>query len=329
MTDFVPFENDVDGIVSQGQAASKIVGVLAAERRWSGEVITEPGVYAGLPLETYHSDCCDGPSISSSGLREIAPPHGCPMKYWDNSYLNPDRAEREQKEHFSLGHAVHTLLLGEDGFAEKYIVRPKVWSDWRTNAAKAWRDAQIKRGKIVLMPEHYEQIEGMANRVVNDRTFRDHLDGPVERSIIYQDRRTGVWVKSRPDCLPSDTVAADLKTTSDASDQACLRAITKFGYHQQMGLVSSAIEAVLGIKTTAHVLLFIETTRPYAYNIKPVDNQYIWYGQRQNRAALDIFAEAMRTKYWPTYFGSGTTASPSDWFEKSIENEPAIPAEAA
>lgn len=168
----------------------------------------------------------------------------------------------------------------------------------------------------------------MANRVANDRTFRDHLDGRTERSIIFKDR-TGIWVKSRPDCLPTDTVVADLKTCNDASDRACHVAITKYGYHMQMALTATAVAAVLGVRTTAHVLLFIETKRPYAYNIKPVDNQFIWYGQRQNRAALNIMAESLKTGVWGTYFGNGITASPTDFFEKMIENEPSIPAEAA
>ena len=328
MNDIPLFDNDVNGVQSIGQLTGKIASRLSRESEWSGEVIDRPGVYKGVPIEVYHSDCCDGPSISSSGLREIAPPNGCPLKYWDNSYLNPDRAPQEQKDHFNLGHAVHTLLLGEKGFGEKYVVRPKEWKDWRTDAAKEWREAQAKAGKIVLVPENLEQIEGMANRVANDRTFRDALDGRAERTIVYRDK-TGVWVKARPDCLPSDTTIADLKTCSDASDRACQVAITKYGYHMQMALISSAIEEVLGIRTTEHFLLFIEAKRPFAYNIKPVDNQYIWYGQRQNRAALNIFADALRSGVWPTYFGNGITASPSDFFEKMIDNEPSIPAEAA
>lgn len=329
MTDIPLFDNDVDGISSIGQQTAKIVSRLEQETTWSGEVITEAGIYKDLPLETYHSDCCDGPSISSSGLRELAPPNGCPIKYWDSSYLNPERAPVEQEDHFNLGHAVHTLLLGEDGFKDKYVVRPKKFADWRTNAAKEWRAQAVKGGKIVLVAANLEQIEGMANRVANDRTFRDLLDGRTERSIIYRDKATNIWVKGRPDSLPADTTIADLKTCADASERACLNAITKYGYHMQLGLVSTALDVVAGIQTTEHLLLFIETGRPWAYNIKPIDNQYIWNGQRQNRAALNIFAEALRTGFWPTYYSSGYTASPPDWFEKSLDNDPSIPAQAA
>lgn len=153
MSNISLFDNDVDGIQSAGQISARIVDRLSREKEYAGEVISTPGIYKNLPIDVYHSDCCDGPSVSSSGLREIAPPTGCPLKFWDSSYLNPNRAEQEQKDHFNLGHAVHTLLLGEDGFGQKYVVRPKEWKDWRTDAAKEWREEQVKAGKFVLVPE--------------------------------------------------------------------------------------------------------------------------------------------------------------------------------
>jgi hypothetical protein len=316
--------------VSQGQLYTGIMDRIVKQRAkgellYDGGKINKPGVWAKVPIEVYHSDCCDGPSISSSGLREIAPPHGCPVKYWDNSYLNADRAPSVQKDHFSLGKAVHTLLLGEDGFRDQFVIRPEEFPDYRTNAAKDWRKKQVAAGKTILPPESLEQIEGMAERVANDQTFVDHLRGDVERSIMYRDPKTGIWVKTRPDSIPADTVIADLKTTADASDRGCALAVQKFGYHMQLALAGTAIEEVRNVKIKDHVLLFIEPKRPFAYSIKPIDIQYIEYGARQNRAALDVFAQCWEAGYWPTYYGSGITISPTDQFEKMIENEPSIP----
>lgn len=311
------------------EPVNDLLGGLSEELVWNGGPISEEGIYAKIPMSVYHSDCCVGPSISSSGLRELAPPDGCPLKFWDNSYLNHERAPQAEKQHFSLGRAVHTLLLGEDGFRDDYAVRPDEYDNWRTKASKDWRARQLTSGKTVLEPSDLATIEGIANRVMNDRNFVDHLGGRVERTIIVRDPKTGIFVKSRPDALPADLVIADLKTTADASERGCLTSIKKFNYHMQMALAGSALELLTGRRITDHVLLFVETKRPYAYNIKPVDAQYVWLGARQNRAALDILAECLRTKFWPTYYGSGYTASPSDFFEKQIENEPSIPAEAA
>lgn len=299
------------------------------ERTYTGGRITEPGVYAKIPMSVYHSNCCEGPSISSSGLRQLVPPHGCPMKFWQTSYLNPEADEDEIKTHFEVGKAVHSLLLSEDGFRDQYVIRPEEWTDWRTKDAKAWRQEKIDAGKTVLVPDDLETIMGMANRISRDKTFIDLLRGKIERSIIWKDEKTGVWLKSRPDSIPADGFLADLKTTADASDVACQRSVMTYGYHMQLGLAVTGLEAVAQKKVTEHVLLFIETKKPYAYNIKPIDNELIHIGMRQNRAAIDTFAECWRKGEWPTYFGSGITLSSPAWFANQIENEPSIPAEAA
>lgn len=320
---------------SVGDAAKLVVEKAGAkfvhpdERVYLGGKITEQGIYSHLPMDVYHSDCCAGPSISSSGLRQLTPPHGCPMQFWDTSYLNPDRAPEEQKEHFNIGRAVHTLLLSEDGFRDKYVIRDKKWADWRTKEANDWRDEQVAAGKTVLVPGDLENIQGMAERISKDQTFVDLLSGRVERSIIWKDAKTGVWLKSRPDTIPEDGFIADLKTTSDASDIGCQRATLDHGYHIQMGLACMGIEEVTRKAVTDHVLLFIETKRPWAYSIKPLDNQFVYAGMRQARAAINIFADCWKTGNWPTYYGSGITLVTPDWFDKQIDREPSIPQEAA
>lgn len=320
---------DTDAMQSIGDLASAVVHGAKGEKTYTVGKISEPGIWRNVPMSVYHSDCCPGPSVSSSGLRQITPPHGCPLKYWDTSYLNPHRTKEEEKQHLSLGRAVHTLLLSEDGFRDQYSIRPDVWSDWRTKDAKAWRDHEIAAGKTVLVPSDLDAIQGMAERVAGDQTFVELLRGRIERSIIWQDEKTGIWVKSRPDSIPADGFIADLKTTADASDRGCQRSLLDYGYHMQMGLAVMGLEAISGHQVTDHVLLFIETKRPYAYSIKPIDNHLIWIGMRQCRAALDIFADCWSKQEWPTYYGSGIPISPPDWFENQIEREPSIPAEAA
>lgn len=299
------------------------------ERLYEGGKIAEAGIWKGVPMSVYHSDCCLGPSISSSGLRQLTPPHGAPLKFWDTSYLNPNRALEEVKEYFSIGRAVHTLLLSEEGFRDEFVIRPTEWSDWRSKDAREWRDAQTAAGKTVLVPDDLANIQGMAERISGDPIFVDLLKGKIERSIIWQDEKTGVWLKSRPDSIPADGFIADLKTTTDASEIGCQRSTISYGYHMQLGLACMGLEALTKKRVTDHVLLFIETKRPWAYNIKPIDPQMIHLGMRQLRAAIDVFADCMKTGAWPTYYGSGITLSSPDWFDKQIDREPSIPQEAA
>ncbi len=294
------------------------------ERQYEGGTITAPGIYAGIPMEVYHSDCCDGPSVSSGGLRMLTPPNGCPLKFWDQTYLNPDRAPQEEKEHFSLGRAVHTLLLSEHGFREQFVIRPIEFTDWRTKDAKTWRELQHRLGRTVLVPGDLDRIQGMAERISRDRTFMDLLQGRIERSIVWKDK-SGAWAKSRPDVIPADGFLADLKTCQDASERGCQRSTEAYGYHMQLALAVMGLERVTGRHVQDHVLLFIETERPYAYNIKPVDNEAIAVGMRQCRAALTVFAECWLKQEWPTYFGSGLSLSLSRYIVDAVEREPSIP----
>lgn len=324
-----------DTAVRAGDYAPKIVAQAArnlpanGERVYAGGKITEAGIYRGVPMDIYHSDCCPGASVSSSGLRQLTPPNGCPLKFWDTSYLNPDRVLEETKEHFNVGRAVHTLLLSETGFRDTYVIRPDEWSDWKKQDAQNWRKEQIKLGKTVLVPDDLDNIEGMAERISKDRTFRDLMTGRVERSIVWQDRKTGVWLKSRPDTIPEDGFISDLKTTADASEIGCQRATISYGYHMQMALACMGLEELTARQVTDHVLLFIEVKRPWAYNIKPVDSAFIYNGMRQCRAAIDVFSACWRDKFWPTYYGSGLTLCSPEWFDKQIDREPSIPSEAA
>lgn len=290
------------------------------ERTWDGKQITEPGIYAGVSMDAYHGDLCAGPSISSSGLREIE--NRSPLHYWANSYLNPDRPEPEDKPHFELGRAVHTLLLSEKGFNDQFVTSP--YPDYRTKEARHWRDETRVSGMSIITEKQKADIIGMADRLACDPMAMDLLRGSVERSIIWRDP-TGVWVKSRPDSLPADTIIADLKTCSDASEVAVGRSIMNYGYMMQMGLAIEGLRRLEAPAVEEAVLLFVETTYPYGYNIKPLDKGDVYLAMRQNRRALDTFAACLRSGDWPTYASSTFTFSAPLWWSNRMVEDSTLP----
>ena len=327
-------DNDVDGIQSIGQATHAVVHGHRGERDWDGKPIAEPGIWRKVPMDAYHGQLTVGPSISSSGLREIE--NKSPLHYWANSYLNPERPEDADDDSKALifGRAVHTLLLSEDGFRDQYVVRPETyeaddgkWKPWSGNAniCKEWLAARKAEGKTVLLKQQVTDIQGMADRLSKSQVAVDLLRGRIERSIITKDAKTGVWVKSRPDSIPADTIIADLKTCADASQVAIGRSIVNFGYLQQMALAITALEEVGGSRVDEAVLLFVETSYPYAFNIKPLDNGDIYTAMRQNRRALDTFAECLNRGEWATYSDSTFTWSAPKWWSDRMENDPTLP----
>lgn len=306
---------------------------IIGERDWDGKPISAPGIYRKVPMSAYHGQLTVGPSISSSGLRLIE--NKSPLHYWDTSYLNPDREEDDDNEAMILGRAVHTLLLSEDGFRNDYVVRPEKyeddggkWKPWSSNAnvCKEWLADRKRDGKTVLLPQQVIDINGMADRLSKSPEALGLLRGRIERSIVARDQATGVWVKARPDSIPADAIIGDLKTCSDASQVAIQRSMMNLGYLQQMALAITCLEAVGHSTVKEAVLLFVETKRPYAFNIKPLDNGDIFTAMRINRRALNTFAECLAANDWPTYADNMRTWSAPQWWSDRHENDNTLPA---
>jgi len=325
-------EVDRDMFENAGVVAERVIAGHRGEKLWTGEPIAEPGIYRKVPMEAYHGQLTVGPSISSSGLREIE--NRSPLHYFATSYLNPDRPEDESTAAMDMGRAVHTLLLSEDGFRDDYVVRPEQyeddagkWKPWSGNATvcKEWLAARKTEGKTVLLKQQVADIQGMAERLSKSQVAIDLLRGRIERSIVVKDAKTGVWLKARPDSIPADTIIADLKTCKEASQIAVTRSIMNFGYLQQMALGISCLEEVGQREVREAVLLYVETDYPYAFNIKPLDNGDIYTAMRQNRRAIDIFAECLKSGDWPSYPDSTFTWSAPKWWSDRHENDSTLP----
>ncbi len=330
MTNHIDVDRDM--FENAGVVAERVISGHRGEKLWDGKPITEPGIYRKVPMEAYHQQLTVGPSISSSGLREIE--NRSPLHYFATSYLNPDRPEEDATPAMDMGRAVHTLLLSEDGFRDDYVTRPEQyeddagkWKPWHGGAdvCKEWLAGARKAGKTVLTKQQVADIQGMAERLSKNQVAVDLLRGRIERSIVVKDKATGAWVKSRPDSIPADTVIADLKTCTDASQLAVTRSIMSFGYLQQMALAITCLEEVGQKQVKEAVLLYVETSYPYAFNIKPLDNGDVYTAMRQNRRALNIFAECLAAGDWPSYSDSMLTWSAPKWWSDRHEKDNTLP----
>jgi hypothetical protein len=288
-----------------------------------GGKISAPGVYA-LSMDRYHSDCCEGPSISSSGLRTIWAQS--PAHYFCASPYNPNPPEQEERPHFSLGRAAHHLLfLGRKGFDDEFVTRPEQWRDWRTKDAQLWREAMLAEGKTIITDTELEHITGMARSLAEHPLVKAGiLDGFVERSLIWRDAETGVWLKSRPDCIPSSGMdVADLKTTTSVATDDLRRTLAAYGYHAQGALVGMAFREVLQREMQTFSLVFVEKGPPYCVRVVTVKPDDLERGEKQIRAAASQFASCCASGHWPGPGGDQADAEYLDipeWSRKSIDD---------
>jgi PDDEXK-like domain of unknown function (DUF3799) len=290
--------------------------------KWDGGKIKVSGIYNGLPIETYIKQPCIGPSVTSSGLRAI---WKSPAYFWCYSALNPNSLSPEESDWFVLGKASHTLLLGEDDFSTKYIVRPPRFDSWRTTESKKWRADQQALGRTVLLPSQVEVIRGMARSLSNMPLVKAGiLAGEIEQSIFWKDEETGIWCGSRPDCIPNDSGdVCDLKTSTSIDYDDIARTIGTLGYHMQASLVGEGFKQVLKRPMTSFSLLFVEKSPPFSGRIVTLKDCDLERGTKQNRACLRIMADCLEKNWWPgpgDYSDAEFIEIPT-WLQSRIDKE--------
>jgi hypothetical protein len=269
--------------------------------RWDGKQITEPGIYSGIPLETYHSaNICAGPSISSTIMRDIS--SKSPAHAFARSALNPNAKPFDASDAMNLGSALHWVVAREPGFDNRFVIKPEKWR------GKAWhsddgRD-QMKRwkrdGMTVLSEKQIEQLQGMAATLaVHPMIVAGILRGRLEQSGFWIDKETGLWCKIRPDAMPNDSGDfADLKTTQSVMYRDLQNSMVEYGYHQQGALILEGAR-VLGLEAASFTLVWVESALPHAVRVTQLKDDDLARGYKQNVAARAVIADCLKTGVWP------------------------------
>lgn len=281
--------------------------------KWTpGFKASEACIVSNMPITHYHSDCAIGPSVSSSGLRTIT--GESPADYWDTSYLNPEAAPQEETKALVMGRAVHHLILGQDKFSEHFVIQPETYfhskdgvqKPWSNNATdcKAWRKNQEAVGRSILTASDAETIRGMAKSLAKDEMVRAGLlNGLTEHSLFWPDKKTGIWLKIRPDTIPvlanASADITDLKTIDSVQYVDCQRSYETYGLFQQAALIRQGLKEVLNISVSTFTLMFIEKKRPFSTRPMLIKDADMDLGDEANRVALDVMAHCLKTKQWP------------------------------
>lgn len=266
--------------------------------------ISAPGIY-DVEISRYHEDpnLCDGPSVSSSALRTLL--SETPAHYWAYSPLNPHRFEDETTKALDFGKAAHCLTLGEPEFAKYFVVSP--FDDFRKHDAREWRDSQTR---TILKADEFKEVKILA--AVQRRSaqcMRAFEDGEPEKSLIWRDKKTGIWLKSRPDWLPHDPttrVTTEFKTAVTIEPGKMSNAAFGYGYHIQTAMIIDGIREVLGVEPIGVGLVCQEKSPPYLVELRLFTPEQIEDGRQLYHHALGIFADCLKRNEWPGYTSEPT-----------------------
>lgn len=275
----------------------------------------EVGVWEGIPDHVYHGDAN---SLSSSGARKIL--STTPAKF-RHLQLNG----RKSTKAFDLGHAAHTLVLGEG--AELREIPEKVLASngaASTKEAKAFIAEARAAGAVPLKPDEYRQVHEMA-AALRAHPLASMLfgEGDAELSLYHRDPETGVMLRTRPDWLPAPRpgrlICTDYKTTVDASPAHFQKAMYDYGYFQQAPWYIDALIALGIADDPAFLFVTQEKEAPYLVAVHEISAEDVELGRQLNRRAIDLFARCITTDTWPAWEDEVHRASLTGWARNQVE----------
>lgn len=276
--------------------------------------ISANGIY-DIPMDDYHGDLCVGPSVSSSGIREIL--SKSPAHYWATSPFNPNRVEEETSDAFNFGKAIADWLAYGELSADKYHILPKGYH----GAKKKWFDARdAKReaeaaGKVIIKYDHMDDIKKMQTALeVHPYATAAFKGGHPEKSYIWLDKETGLWMKARPDYSPHALkIIPDYKTAASAHPEDFCRDVGKYGYHIQAALAMEGIEVLTGKTPKSFIYVVQEKSAPYVVQVYDLDADDLELGRAMVLRGKRIFAECLKSGNWPGYSDRPISASIPMW----------------
>ena len=278
--------------------------------KWNGKPISKPGWYSGLSLDLYHSKgICDAPAVSSSDLRTCAKQSAKHMyARWAE---NPEREVIKPPRHFVLGSAAHHVILGEDFYKTKFVTQPATYRDKKTAAVKPWHNGadfckkwNAKAAQKGLTPVTQDELKTILamSRSLQAEGIVQHgllLRGLVEHSGFWKDGETGLWIKVRPDVVPTHTGEyVDLKTANDVTTIALMSSLRNYSYYQQGALIWEVAER-LEDPFEAFYLMFLETDAPYCARAVKLVKDDLSRGRLMNRDMIRQIAHCIHAAHWP------------------------------
>jgi hypothetical protein len=277
-----------------------------------------------ISAKDYHANAFSPVPCYSNSIGKIII-NQSPRHAWAaHPLLNPEYEAKDSSK-FDLGTAAHASLLeGLD------ICEVCDFPDWRTNDAKAARDAARAAGKIPLLKKDYPALAKMydaAQEAIHNCADLSGLrleDGKPEQTIYVVDGDT--HIKMRLDWLSDQCdVILDYKSTEVQSPRAWMRTLANSGYDMQGALYSQGVEALTG-KPPKFIFLVQETNPPYAAYFVGLSGEYQALGLQKTLVALGLWKDCMRTGFWPPYpprimYPDLPPYIEAEWIERQMQHE--------
>lgn len=264
----------------------------------------KPGIYSGLPESEYRK--APGVNISSLKALRRSPAH----------YKHALTEEDQESSALVVGTLVHQARLEPQNLS--YVVRPAEFTDWRTKAAKEWRDAQ----KLPVITPDEEEVVLRCAQALREVPLIEQMAraGHRELTCFKRHERTGLLLKGRADLVSLDASGhrwgCDIKTVIEgmAARSQFERRVSEYDYHLQAAYYMDLFDL--------HHFIFIAVEKEGYPGVGPyeLDAESIRLARRTNEAFLQTLAECQSSNSWPSYPREIREIGLTAW-KRTIESE--------
>jgi hypothetical protein len=271
------------------------------------------------PVQYHGAVGCTTPCLSNSIAKELvtrSPMHA----YHIHPMLGGARgAPTEAKDEGSI---IHSLILGKGG--EKIVILPH--DEYRTNAAKADRDAVLAEGKIPVKQKDYTPLVSAAERIKArflDLNIDISTGFVAEQAIEWDEQGQHGPVRCRGMFDLVDVAARliyDVKSISEATVENSAKSVYRYNYHMQDAAYRSALSALTG-EPSSFSFLFCELDAPYGVLPAKCSGAFREIGEAKWRHAVRLWEECLRTKKWPGYAADFVRLEPPGWALSQMVSE--------
>lgn len=194
------------------------------------------------------------------------------MRTSPKAYMHARNTPQKDKKSFAIGRAIHCLILEPEKFHDEFVA----WAGGDRRGKERKEFAANNQGKTILTLDELRQAMGAMSAVKSSKEAMQFLAGGIaEKSIYWQDPKTGILCKARPDKVWKEKrLLVDIKSTLDVGSISFGRSAAKFGYPCQMAHYEQGCIHAHGFEPERQILIAVESVAPHdvgVFEIAPED----------------------------------------------------------
>ena len=193
-----------------------------------------------------------------------------------------------QSPYIDLGQLAHMILLGgDDSFAVSEF------PDFRTAAARQWRDEQIAAGKNIITQEQFKAADQIVKNVENHPHTPKYLlgEGFEYEQEMFAKTSEGIDLRGKGDSLnmqdKQNIIITDLKTTAQFDKFAKAASWNHYDLQAAVYTLITALFAKVNPEQVRYMFCVAETVAPYRVQYFHATPEFVEAGERKLRTCID------------------------------------------